>query len=245
MNKSLCLLLLTSTCTAPAEETKIRTAQGTAYIAAKYYGIQVDGTDAVISDPGSFEGEHPLEFERGHGLGLALGVTSETDWCFVGAELEFLFNSSELSRPLPEGTVFESLNELEQRAINLNVQLGSEIYDRFRPHVFAGFGYTESELIGSYGMAQASLEDGRDSTFTYHAGAGIDVQLVGGLYLNAGYRLYDAGNPSTNTRGQTMEYSNSGQMYHVGLNYIYKFKPIEYTSISDFRQKSREQWKIE
>ena len=153
-----------------AGEAEVKVAYRSLYGALKYYDLQVNDTVAEISDPGVFEGEHPLEFDRGSGFGFSLGVSAEEKHYFGGGEFEFLMSSSDIN-PLPAGTIYESLNAMEQISLNLNMFIGTDIGDKlFRPYIFGGIGYTEVELVGRYGLAMTSLEDGYANTFGYHAG---------------------------------------------------------------------------
>ena len=94
----------------------------------------------------------------------------------------------------------------------------------------SGSGYTEVELIGHDGMAQVGLEDGYADTFGYHVGAGFDLRIFKGLYLDVGYRYYWATDSKITPRDQWIEYSNSGQMAHIGLSYLHQMESIEYSS---------------
>jgi opacity protein-like surface antigen len=225
--------------TAGAEEAEVKIARGSVYGALKYYELQVNNTTATVSDPGVFEGRHAIEFDSGQGFGFTLGALSEQDWFFAGFEFEMLKSSADISNPFPTGTIYEDINSFDQLSLNLNLLWGTDISDRLlRPYVFGGIGYTEAELVGHYGLATTSLEEGYDDTFGYHAGIGADLRIYKNLYLDAGYRYYKATDATIKTRGRSIEFANSGQMVYIGLAYIHQTPPVEYTSWQDLFKKS-------
>jgi opacity protein-like surface antigen len=222
-----------------AEEAEVKIAKGAVYGALNYYSIQVDDTVADMNDPGVFEGAHPLEFDQGDGFGLSLGATAERDHFFVGSEFEFVMSSTDIANDFPGGTIYEGFNSLDQLSLNLNLLLGTDIGNRrFRPYVFGGIGYTEVELIGHYGLATISLDEGYADTFSYHAGVEADLRLFKGLYLNAAYRYYETTDVEIEVRDRSIEFSNSGQMVHLGIKYIFFPPPVEYRSLGELWSKS-------
>ncbi len=221
-----------------AQEAEVRIHSGAVYAALNYYSLQVNETDANISDPGIFEGTQKIEFDQGQGFGFALGAVGDIKQFFAGFEIELVMNSSDILTPLPTGTIYQDLNSLDQIDLNLNLIMGSDIGNRlFRPYIFGGIGYTEAELVGHYGLATTSLEEGYADTFGYHAGIGADLRISKGLYLNAGYRYYATTDAAIETRGRSIEFANSGQMFHIGLVYIHYPPPAEYTSLRDYWKK--------
>lgn len=207
-----------------ANESEDNTISGSLYISARYLNGQVNDSDATLHEPGVFEGKTNVEFDGGSGLGIAGGVLAEEDDYFVRLELEWLMHSCDLANTLPS-TYFESANSYEQLCFNLNVITGLKVQDRLRAYVFGGIGYTEVTLPGRYGSVIVSRGDESwDSTFGYHAGAGVCVQLYDRLYLDLGGRYYGTTDPRFGNSETWIEIPNSGYILHFGLAYHFAYE---------------------
>lgn len=88
-------------------------------------------------------------------------------------------------------------------------------YSWFTPFVNAGVGYTRHRLDFENKIINTKYST-KDNNFTWSLGAGISAKITNRLNLDAGYRYYDMGDISKNSRKTNVD----DQEIYMGLRYI-------------------------